>query len=666
MPSEALNALVTSAIWRAQQLEAHGIGSASQAWAEVSFVEEKLAKTFPISHGEGRIARRGAVRAALKAGDYTRAQELSDSYATEKGATKALKAALREMLAEDARRGILRSTLSPRGTFMFSLQPGQNLQTESARYLIIKPLGSGGRGQTYLAKVLKREANPLKSVPRVGALVVVKTVKIEEERGMLSITHFMDFVDRRLNEEARALSKLTGLKSVAQYVDTGTFQVTLQNEEIVHPRFLVQQYIKGTVLAEALPNRQASEPFSGVRQAAEWFDLSISIVEALIAVHQRGVVHNDIWHKNIMLTKDGRPVLIDFGEAVFRTARELAYIDQPNRQDPWIAPEWNWTHLRPSRRADIFSLGGVLHWMACGLEPPMPEPDIETAKLDIEAAIKGSNPLILQENVLIADIVARCRRYDRELRIPDAEKLRRELVTYSRRKVAGIPVEAVQRVVKQTRSLAAGGRVFLERMADISLRQLERRLEDMCTGVIDISGDHEDLVSGCLDALASLKEGDEYLTLSTLTFWKPENIGMRGRFLSMNLLCAQRGVSIRRVFLLTEADQQDEHFWPIMRAQIELESGQSEPVRERLQTRFRFLAPEEFAKRVGNGDHCGFWISDNQVMDLVPIYDEKGKLRSIRLIISDVTPRMVRRIFAKDFDSAEPLTIEALASYIKP
>lgn len=103
MPSEALNVLVSSAIWRAQQLEAHGIGSASQAWAEVSSVEEALAKTLPVSQGEGRIARRGAVRAALKAGDYTRAQELSDSYATEKGATNALKAALREMIAEDAR-----------------------------------------------------------------------------------------------------------------------------------------------------------------------------------------------------------------------------------------------------------------------------------------------------------------------------------------------------------------------------------------------------------------------------------------------------------------------------------------------------------------------------------------------------------------------------------
>ena len=103
MSSEALNALVTSAIWRAQQLEAQGIGSASQAWDEVSSVEEELAKTFPISQGEGRIARRGAVRAALKAGNYTRAQELSDSYANEKGATKALKAALKEMLAEDAK-----------------------------------------------------------------------------------------------------------------------------------------------------------------------------------------------------------------------------------------------------------------------------------------------------------------------------------------------------------------------------------------------------------------------------------------------------------------------------------------------------------------------------------------------------------------------------------
>jgi hypothetical protein len=65
--TDTLNSLVTGAIWRAEQLEAHGIGSASQAWAEVSSLEEELAKVLPMSEPEGRVARRGAVVEALKA-----------------------------------------------------------------------------------------------------------------------------------------------------------------------------------------------------------------------------------------------------------------------------------------------------------------------------------------------------------------------------------------------------------------------------------------------------------------------------------------------------------------------------------------------------------------------------------------------------------------------
>lgn len=549
---------------------------------------------------------------------------------------------------------------------MFTLKPGQKLSTDKATYRIVKAWESGRRGQTYLAEVVKRvaKAKGVKSVPPVGTLVVVKTVKIEEDRGMHSITHFMDLVDRKLNEEARALSKLEGLSCVAQCVDTGTFKLTL-HKETIQPRFLIQQYIEGTVLAKALSSKD-HKAFKGVRSAKEWFNLSILISEALLAVHQRGIVHNDIWHKNIMLMKHDQPVLIDFGEAVFRTVRELAFLDQPNRMDAWIAPEWKLTHMRPSRRADIFSLGGVLHWMACGQDPPMPNQDIDQAKLDIETEIRENNPVLLHENTLIGDIIARCRRYNRELRISDAEKLRHELVTYSGQRLTGTPVETVQRVARQTRSLAAGGKIFLERMADIFLRQTERRLEDMCNRVIDISGNHEDLVSGCVDALASLQEGDEYLTLSTLTFWKPTNIGVRGRFWSMNRFCAKRGVSIRRVFLLTEADRQDEHFLSIMRAQLELQNDLSKFDRDRLQTRFRFLSPDEFAKRVERGDHCGHWISEDQVMDLFPVYDalDRGELRSIRLIISDRAPKMARESFTKDFELATPLTSESLRNHI--
>jgi hypothetical protein len=79
MDTDTLNTLVTDAIWRAEELEALGIPTSS-AWKEVSAIEEKLAKAFPVSEGQGRIARRGAVSAALKAGDYDRAQDLADAY----------------------------------------------------------------------------------------------------------------------------------------------------------------------------------------------------------------------------------------------------------------------------------------------------------------------------------------------------------------------------------------------------------------------------------------------------------------------------------------------------------------------------------------------------------------------------------------------------------
>jgi hypothetical protein len=101
--TDTLNSLVTGAIWRAEQLEAHRIGSSSQAWAEVSLLEEELARVLPVSESEGRIARRGAVRAALKAGDYARAYALTEGYASEDPPSGSLQAALNKILKEDAR-----------------------------------------------------------------------------------------------------------------------------------------------------------------------------------------------------------------------------------------------------------------------------------------------------------------------------------------------------------------------------------------------------------------------------------------------------------------------------------------------------------------------------------------------------------------------------------
>ena len=103
LSTESLHSLVTAAIWRAERLEEHGVGSAPSAWAEVSSLEEKLAAILPVSQPEGRIARRGAVRAALKARDYSRAEALAERYLVEEDAPKSLGTAIRRILEEDAR-----------------------------------------------------------------------------------------------------------------------------------------------------------------------------------------------------------------------------------------------------------------------------------------------------------------------------------------------------------------------------------------------------------------------------------------------------------------------------------------------------------------------------------------------------------------------------------
>jgi hypothetical protein len=99
--ADTLNSLVSSAIWRAEQLEGRGISAATQAWLEVSSVEGELAKVLPATESEGRIARRGAVRAALKAKDHCRAENLVKTYSDEDQAPETLKRELRKMLKED-------------------------------------------------------------------------------------------------------------------------------------------------------------------------------------------------------------------------------------------------------------------------------------------------------------------------------------------------------------------------------------------------------------------------------------------------------------------------------------------------------------------------------------------------------------------------------------
>ncbi|MEH2387886.1 MAG: protein kinase [Nostoc sp.] len=152
------------------------------------------------------------------------------------------------------------------------------------RYKIIKLLGSGSFGITYLAEDLDLPDHPL---------CVVKNLRQRQSPEELQI--FINF----FNKEAKALYRLGREYSqipqlFAHFQEEGEF-------------YLVQEYIDGHDLSQ--------EIFSGNKLSeAKVKQLLKEILEVLTIIHNQNIIHRDIKAQNLMRrNSDGKIVLIDFG-----------------------------------------------------------------------------------------------------------------------------------------------------------------------------------------------------------------------------------------------------------------------------------------------------------------------------------------------------------------
>jgi len=116
MDIDTVYPVVTEAIRQAEALEDRGAPEARGAFSEVSRLEEQIAEIVSLNDYEGVVARRGAVRAAIKAREFSRAQNLAARYAAEDGVDDELAADLealqREALAQTLVPMLLELTIS--------------------------------------------------------------------------------------------------------------------------------------------------------------------------------------------------------------------------------------------------------------------------------------------------------------------------------------------------------------------------------------------------------------------------------------------------------------------------------------------------------------------------------------------------------------------------
>ena len=203
----------------------------------------------------------------------------------------------------------------------------------AGRYEIVSLLGEGGMGRVYLARDSE-----------LDEIVALKTLSSD----VADMTDAMD----RFRREVKLARKVTHV-NVARTYDIG------EHEGL---RFLTMEYIEG----ESLGDRIA-------RTGALPFDLAMRVARdvgaGLMAAHAAGVVHRDLKPDNVILAKDGRIVITDFGIArAFTEGNRDLTGGRPIGTPSYMAPE-QVEGREADHRADIYALGELLFEALTGIPP---------------------------------------------------------------------------------------------------------------------------------------------------------------------------------------------------------------------------------------------------------------------------------------------------------
>ncbi len=232
-----------------------------------------------------------------------------------------------------------------------------------ARYEILGLLGSGGMGNVYRARDIELD--------EMVALKVLKP-QVVSAPGALE----------RFRREVKLARRVTH-PNVARVFDIG---------EHGGDRILSMELVDGESLAATI-RREVRIPLARVVEIVR------AVCQGVGAAHAAGVVHRDLKPDNILIAKDGRVVVTDFGiaRAAAEGARTVGFVGTP----AYMAPEQIDERATIDHRADIYALGAVLYELCTGeaawqaeslwalaaarlLEPP---PDPRARRPDLPAGL---------------------------------------------------------------------------------------------------------------------------------------------------------------------------------------------------------------------------------------------------------------------------------------
>lgn len=266
------------------------------------------------------------------------------------------------------------------------------------RYRVTEILGIGGMGQVLGAEDL-----------RLGRQVAIKVAQQTDDELMLG---------ERLFREAKAAARADHPAVITAF-GYGT-----------DPELAVDYFVMERLYGETLGQRIERVGPLPVPLALRF---ALEICEALIAVHEAGVIHRDLKPNNIFLASRGQRVdaikLLDFGVAKQLNLQTLTGTGQLWGTPLYMAPEQLLDSKRVDARCDIYAFGLVMFECLTG-KPALAAPNplaLAISIVDQSTHIPEVRMRRSDVPIALADIIAKCTQKHREDRFADAGTLYAEL-----------------------------------------------------------------------------------------------------------------------------------------------------------------------------------------------------------------------------------------------
>lgn len=211
-------------------------------------------------------------------------------------------------------------------------------------YKIEALLGAGGMARVY------RGVDT-----RLMRYVAIKVIDFSHQHDMTYVTRF--------EREARVIAQLSHPNVVPLY----------RYGEIDGFLYMVMPYIDGSDLHTVLSSYRKDGEFMELEDVLHIIQ---DMCQALDYVHSKGVVHRDIKPSNILLDKQGKAYLSDFGLALIL---EVGTLGEIFGSPQYISPEQTVSSAKAEARSDLYSLGVILYEIFTGRLPFEDKNPIEQA-----------------------------------------------------------------------------------------------------------------------------------------------------------------------------------------------------------------------------------------------------------------------------------------------